>query len=97
MNKLITVLMVAVSVSSLNGYGHETNITNRTNMEHELTILHEWDKVFPLSDKVCHQKVTFRNHFGITLAVDVYTPKNADRAGVIPYEKIVTFFNEYLK
>ena len=34
MNKLITVLMAAVSVSSLNGYGHETNITNRTNMEH---------------------------------------------------------------
>ena len=47
-------------------------------MEHELTISHEWDKVFPLSDKVYHQKVTFRNHFGITLAADVYTPKNAD-------------------
>ena len=36
-----------------------------------------WDKVFPLSDKVNHAKVTFKNHFGITLMADVYTPKGA--------------------
>ena len=34
-----------------------------------------WDKTFALSDKVTHQKVTFTNHFGITLAADMYTPK----------------------
>lgn len=38
-----------------------------------------WDKVFPRSDKVDHQKVGFRNRFGITLAGDLYLPKN--RAG----------------
>ena len=37
----------------------------------------EWDKVFPLSDEVEHSKVTFPNRFGITLAADVYKPKDA--------------------
>ena len=37
----------------------------------------EWDKVFPQSDKVNHRKVTFKNHFGIELAADLYEPKDA--------------------
>ena len=44
----------------------------------ELKLKQEWDKVFPKSDKVDHKKVTFANHFGITLAADMYTPKNAE-------------------
>ena len=36
----------------------------------------EWDKTFPRSDRVEHQKVTFRNRYGITLAADLYVPKN---------------------
>lgn len=36
----------------------------------------EWDKIFPRSDKVTHQKVTFTNRYGITLAADFYLPKN---------------------
>src|SRR5688500_628593 len=39
----------------------------------------EWDKTFRKSDKVDHQKVTFKNRYGITLAADLYLPKN--RAG----------------
>jgi len=35
----------------------------------------QWDKVFPKSEKVEHQKVTFVNRYGITLAADMYTPK----------------------
>ena len=46
-------------------------------MNQELTLTQEWDKVFPQSDKVDHKKVTFKNRFGITLAADMYTPKNA--------------------
>jgi len=39
-----------------------------------------WDKVFPKSENVDHQKVTFKNRYGITLAGDLYLPKNrADR------------------
>ncbi|MBQ6473173.1 MAG: alpha/beta hydrolase [Victivallales bacterium] len=37
----------------------------------------DWDKVFPLSNEVEHNKVTFSNRFGITLAADVYKPKGA--------------------
>ena len=36
-----------------------------------------WDKTFPPSDKVKHNKATFRNRFGITLAADLYIPKTA--------------------
>ncbi|YCI07220.1 alpha/beta hydrolase (plasmid) [Ensifer sp. D2-11] len=36
----------------------------------------EWDKVFPKSDKVDHQKVSFNNRYGITLIADLYLPKN---------------------
>ena len=42
-----------------------------------LQLTQEWDKVFPKSDKVDHKKVTFVNRYGITLAADMYTPKNA--------------------
>lgn len=34
-----------------------------------------WDKVFPKSDKVDHQKVAFKNRYGITLSGDLYLPK----------------------
>ena len=44
----------------------------------ELKLVTEWDKVFPLSDKVNHSKVTFHNRFGIQLAADMYVPKNVE-------------------
>ncbi len=43
-----------------------------------LQLTQEWDKVFPKSDKADHCKVTFSNHFGITLAADMYVPKGAE-------------------
>ena len=45
--------------------------------DEKLNLTQEWDKVFPQSDKVDHKKVTFHNRYGITLAADLYTPKNA--------------------
>lgn len=44
----------------------------------ELKLTQEWDKTFPKSDKVNHSKVTFINRYGITLAADMYVPKNYD-------------------
>ena len=44
----------------------------------ELKLVAEWDKTFPKSDKVDYKKVTFINRYGITLAADMYTPKNAE-------------------
>ncbi len=42
-----------------------------------LELTQEWDKTFPQSDRVEHSKITFHNRYGITLAADVYKPKNA--------------------
>ena len=43
-----------------------------------LALVTEWDKTFPKSEKVDHSKVTFINRYGITLAADLYVPKNAE-------------------
>jgi len=51
-------------------------------MNEKLDLVMEWDKTFPKSDKVNHKKVTFHNRFGITLAADLYEPK--DFEGKLP-------------
>lgn len=47
-------------------------------MDEKLTLTTEWDKTFAKSDKVEHRKVTFHNRYGITLAADLYEPKDAE-------------------
>lgn len=42
------------------------------------TLTDKWDKTFPKSNKVNHSKITFHNRYGITLAADLYVPKNTD-------------------
>lgn len=44
----------------------------------QFDLTQEWDKVFSKSDKVEHGKATFHNRYGITLAADVYMPKNVE-------------------
>ena len=57
----------------------QDNTTNSNSfMEEKLNLTQEWDKVFPKSDKVNHTKVTFHNRYGITLAADLYIPKDAE-------------------
>lgn len=51
---------------------------NTMNYTEDLALTQEWDKTFPKSDKVDHKKVTFHNRYGITLAADMYIPKNAE-------------------
>lgn len=46
-------------------------------MKETLNLTQEWDKTFPKSEKVNHRKVTFHNRYGITLAADLYEPKDA--------------------
>lgn len=41
-----------------------------------LQLNQSWDKVFAKSNQVEHRKVTFQNRYGITLAADLYMPKN---------------------
>lgn len=79
----LTGMMVVGSVTAM---AQETaQMTYKTvNARHEgpnkivkenLKLTQEWDKTFKKSDKVDHQKVTFVNRYGITLAADMYTPK----------------------
>lgn len=44
----------------------------------KLNLVQEWDKTFPKSKNVNHSKVTFANRYGITLAADLYAPKNTE-------------------
>lgn len=50
--------------------------------EEKLILTNDWDKTFPKSDKVNHRKVMFHNRYGITLAADLYEPKN--KTGKLP-------------
>jgi len=43
-----------------------------------MNLAEQWDKTFPKSEKVDHRKVTFKNRYGITLAADLYLPKDHD-------------------
>ena len=56
--------------------------TTDNNMEQELKLTQEWDKVFPLSEKVNHKKVTFETQYGQTLVADLYTPKEGEKSNV---------------
>ena len=60
-----------VGVQSVQAQTSPTAIGGNT-----LNVTQEWDKTFPKSNKVDHQKVTFKNRYGIMLAADLYLPKN---------------------
>ena len=67
-------LLLAVNLHAEN---QRTKIMNNNITPQKLVLAQEWDKTFPKSDKVNHRKVTFVNRYGITLAADLYEPKNA--------------------
>ena len=52
--------------------------------EMSLSLTAEWDKTFPRSERVDHEKVTFRNRYGITLAADLYRPRDAAPDASLP-------------
>lgn len=71
-----TVMTAAVMAAVLTTDA-QTAYKNDTDMD-RLELTKEWDKTFPKSEKVSHEKVTFRNRYGITLAADLYKPVGAD-------------------
>ena len=71
------IIILAATVLIMTACCNENEQTTET-MEQELTLTQEWDKVFPLSEKVNHRKVTFETQYGLTLAADLYTPKDAN-------------------
>ena len=75
--------LCAVTTISLCAMGNlfavDNNYFNSVYMiDQKQSLVQEWNKVFPQSDKVHHMKVTFRNRYGIILAADMYIPRNAE-------------------
>lgn len=79
--KRIHLQLLTTCLTLLAGAAFATTIEKRKDME-KPNLTAEWDKTFPQSDKVRHSKVTFANRYGITLAADLYVPKDA--AGRLP-------------
>lgn len=71
MKKWKTIGLIAAMIGAL-------TMTNTPVSAKDLSLETKWDKTFPKSEKVDHQKVTFKNRYGITLAADLYLPKNRD-------------------
>ena len=67
-------MLAAVVLTACNSNKQTTD----KDMVQTLQLTQEWDKVFPLSEKVNHKKVTFETQYGLTLAADLYTPKDAE-------------------
>jgi len=64
MRKLFTLALAVIGLAAC------------TKTDNSMNLVQEWDKVFPQSDKVSHEKVTFVNRFGITLVADLYRPND---------------------
>jgi len=73
MRKLALFATIVILTTACNDKTQPTK--TKEEMKQELQLTQEWDKVFPLSDKVDHRKVTFETQYGLTLAADLYTPK----------------------
>ena len=69
-------LLLAVILSGMLTACTDDKQTKSEDNMNKLELTQEWDKVFTLSDKVNHRKVTFETQYGLTLAADLYEPKN---------------------
>ncbi|HHF3143668.1 TPA: alpha/beta hydrolase [Vibrio diabolicus] len=68
MMKMTGASVVAMGVGSLS--------TSSVQAETQINLGDTWDKTFTKSNQVQHRKVSFKNRYGITLAADLYRPKN---------------------
>ena len=75
MKKMLLSAMLAAGVLAA---CHQKNQSKTEENMTKLELTQEWDKVFPLSEKVNHRKVTFETQYGLTLAADLYEPKESD-------------------
>lgn len=60
------------------GAGNTMRLIGENMQDEKLDLVRDWDKTFPKSDRVDHEKVTFHNRYGITLAADLYRPRDAE-------------------
>lgn len=74
---IITTALILSAITATSQVMSNKNTDTSLATVENLELTRQWDKVFPKSDKVEHSKVTFVNRYGITLAADMYVPKNA--------------------
>lgn len=70
MRKFFTLMLAALTFAACNKQ-NDKMVNDQMN---------KWDKVFPLSEKVNHKKVSFQTQYGFTLVADLYTPKTNDQS-----------------
>lgn len=68
--------VLAGSAALLGGHPGLAKTASTTSGTNDMQLTQEWDKTFPKSENVDHRKVAFKNRYGITLAADLYLPKN---------------------
>ena len=83
MKKVLLTAMLAVGVLTA---CQQKEINKSNDDMTTLQLTQEWDKVFPLSENVNHRKVTFETQYGLTLAADLYTPKDLDVEAAAPQD-----------
>ena len=76
-----TILLAVLASCMLTGCIEKNDKNKDEENMTKVTLTQEWDKVFPLSEKVNHRKVTFETQYGLTLAADLYTPRNTPEGG----------------
>ena len=70
MSKFLTLMLAVITFAACTNTNEQMN-----NCENDT-----WDKVFPLSEKVNHKKVSFETQYGFTVVGDLYTPKANDKS-----------------
>ena len=84
---LLGALAIGVRVGSLAttaSAAEKTTTVQAPCQKEELQMTDKWDKVFPEDSRATHHKVTFHNRYGITLAADLYAPKNMKQGDKLP-------------
>ena len=77
--KLVAGILLGMTAIAGNALAtpNSTSENNILKESKDMKLDQEWDKTFAKSENIDHKKVTFRNRYGITLAGDLYIPKNA--------------------
>ena len=73
--KIVALSLMTMALTAATTIVAQERDRNEVN-EKPQQVVEIWDKVFPLSEKVNHRKVEFKNRYGITLVGDLYAPKH---------------------
>lgn len=79
-NILIAVLSTVLLIGTFTGCANKTTPNSASATESSAKDL----RTFTLSEKVKVEKVSYKNRFGITIAADMYTPKDIDESQKYP-------------